>query len=231
MPEHALENVAPDTVVVNPARRLVDNTIRNQRGTLGRLHTQRARAGTASQKKRDLAGRVREAERDLQASEFARKRAPEPMWAGDLTAEQKLQALPAPLRQCHNTLRMIFYRAESQMAVAVAPSMDSPETARSLLKVLFHSDASPHPDAGAGTLTAGPPHVANRAHDRALAPLIDQLNRTRTVLPAPTCDSSRRCHSGRSQPPTMPSNSHPSTIPDGTVCRSLDTRRDDAKPV
>ena len=85
-------------------------------------------------------------------SEFARKRAPEPMRAGDLTAEQKLRALPAPLRQCHGTLRMIVYRAESQMAVAVAPSMDSPETARSLLKVLFRSDASLPPGTGAGTL-------------------------------------------------------------------------------
>ena len=183
LPEHVLEKVAPDTVVVNPARPVVGNTIRNERGTLGRLHTQRARAGTGSQKKRDLAGRIREAERNLQALECAHKRAPEPMRAGDLTDELKLQALPAPLRQFHDPLRMIAYRAESRMAVAVALSMDTPETARSLLETLFHSDACLHPDAGSGTLTMRPPHLANRAHDRALAPLIDQLNRTRTVFP------------------------------------------------
>ena len=51
----------------------------------------------------------------------------------------------------HDMLRMIAYRAESAMAMAVAPELDNPETARSLLK--------------------------------ALAPLIDQLNRTRTVVP------------------------------------------------
>ena len=100
-----------------------------------------------------------------------------------MTAEQRLQALPAPLRQFHDALRMIAYRAESQLAVPVAPTIDNPETVRSLLKALFRSDASLRPDPGAGTLAVRLPHLTTRAQDKALAPLIDQLNRTRTVFP------------------------------------------------
>ena len=50
------------------------------------------------------------------------------MRAGDLTADQKRKALLAPLSQFLDALRMIAYRAKSQMAVAVAPTTDYPET-------------------------------------------------------------------------------------------------------
>ena len=63
---------------------------------------------------------------------------------------------------------MIAYRAESAMALAVAPEMDSPDTARSLLKALFRSDASLRPDPAAGPLTVRPLHLATRAQDKAL---------------------------------------------------------------
>ena len=69
------------------------------------------------------------------------------------------------------------------MALAVAPELDSPATARSLLKALFRSDASLRPDPAAGTLTVRLLHLATRAQDQALAPLIEELNRTRTVFP------------------------------------------------
>ena len=103
--------------------------------------------------------------------------------ARDLPDGEKLQALPAALRQLHDTLRMIAYRAESAMALAVAPELDSPDTARNLLKALFRSDASLRPDPAAGTLTVRLLHLATRAQDQALAPLIEELNRTRTVFP------------------------------------------------
>ena len=59
----------------------------------------------------------------------------------------------------------------------------NPETARSLLEALFHSDASVDPDPEAGTLTGPLLLQATVARDRALAPLIEQLNSTRTVFP------------------------------------------------
>ena len=113
---------------------------------------------------------------------LARQAAAQHMLAGELSPEEKLQALPAPLRQLMQTLRMLAYRAETDMAAALAPQLDNPETARSLLKALFQSGASLLPDPAAGTLTVHLLHRASRAQDVALALFLAALNRTRTVF-------------------------------------------------
>ena len=107
----------------------------------------------------------------------------QPLFANIEKPWARLQALPQPLRLLLDTLRMLAYRAETAMTTAVAPALDNPDTARSLLKSLFQADASLHPDESAGTLTVRLLHQPTRAQDRALAPLLDELNRTRTVFP------------------------------------------------
>ena len=74
-------------------------------------------------------------------------------------------------------------RLAAQIAIQVAPELDSPDTARSLLKALFRSDASLRPDPVAETLTVRLLHLATRALDKALTPLLEELNRTSTVYP------------------------------------------------
>ena len=61
--------------------------------------------------------------------------------------------------------------------------LDNPDTARSLLKSLFRIDASLHSDEQAGMLTVRLLHQPTRAEDLALAPLLDELNRIRTIFP------------------------------------------------
>ncbi len=78
---------------------------------------------------------------------------------------------------------MLAYRAETAMAVALAPQLDNPETARSLLNALFQSDTSLPPDPVANMLTLRLLRQASRAQYAALAPLPVELNRTRTVFP------------------------------------------------
>ncbi len=137
----------------------------------------------------------------MQGFELARQATDEHMLAGELSEPEKLQALPAPMRQLMQTLRMLAYRAETCMAAVLAPELDNPETARSLLKALFQSDASLLPDPAAGTLTVRLLHQASRAQDAALAPLLAELNQTRTVFPGtqlrlvyefPSSDDSQR---------------------------------------
>ena len=52
-----------------------------------------------------------------------------------------------------------------------------------LVKFRLRSPASLLPDPAAGTLTVRLLHQASRAHDAALAPLLAELNATRTVFP------------------------------------------------
>ena len=184
LPEHALVEVDADAWVVNPAWREIEKALRKERNTVGHLRRKRALERDAnSDAARALDARIEACDRTIEGLVRARQKADEHVRAGELSEAERLQALPAPLRLLMDTLRMTAYHAETVMATAVAPGLDNPDTARSLLKSLFRSDASLQPDPEHGTLTVRLLHQPTRALDLALAPLLDELNRTRTVFP------------------------------------------------
>ena len=80
-------------------------------------------------------------------------------------------------------LRLIAYRAETALAAVLAPHLGKLAEVRALTRALLQSDASLRPDPAAGTLTVQLQHTACRAHDEALAALLEELNRTQTVYP------------------------------------------------
>ena len=65
----------------------------------------------------------------------------------------------------------------------LAPHLGKPAEVRALIRALLQSDASLRPDPAAGTLTVQLQHTACRAHDEALAALLEELNRTQTLYP------------------------------------------------
>ena len=182
--EHALVEVDADERVVNPLWRWLERALRRLRGKAGHLHRKlAAERGARSEKALQLQAEVAAIERRITGLELARSDVQEHVRAGDLSPEERLQALPAPLRNLLDTLRMIAYRAETAMAGAVAPELSRPETVRPLLKALFRSDASLLPDPAAGTLTVRLLHQASRGQDAALAALLKELNETATPFP------------------------------------------------
>ena len=184
LPEHALVDVDEQAWVINPAWRAIDKALKQARNQVGHLRRKRALEPTAkTDAARQLDAQIGACDKLVEGFVLARQVTDKHMRAGALPEEEKLQALPAPLRQLMQTLRMLAYRAETAMAAALAPELDNPETARSLLKALFRSEASLLPDPAAGTLTVRLLHQASRAQDAALAPLLAELNRTRTVFP------------------------------------------------
>ena len=90
---------------------------------------------------------------------------------------------PAARRGLQEGLRLIAYRAETALAAVLAPHLGKPAEVCALTRTLLQSDASLRPDAAAGTLTVQLQHTACRAHDEALAALLEELNRTQTVYP------------------------------------------------
>lgn len=184
LPEHALVAMEDDAWVVNPAWRVINKALKQERNKVGHLRRKLALQPNAKTDKAcALQAEIAASEKLVEGFEVARKVTAEHMRAGDLSEAEQLQALPTPLRQLMHTLRMLAYRAETCMAATLAPELDNPETARSLLKALFQSDASLLPDPQAGTLTVRLLHQASRAQDAALAPLLAELNQTRTVFP------------------------------------------------
>ena len=177
----SVSGISVSHVVAQPRSEGADLASRNSVGNLRRKLALQADAGSAPA--RALEARIQTCDQTIQGLLLARKVTDQHILAGELSPEARLQALPQPLRLLLDTLRMLAYRAETAMTTAVAPALDNPDTARSLLKSLFQADASLHPDESAGTLTVRLLHQPTRAQDRALAPLLDELNRTRTVFP------------------------------------------------
>ena len=181
--DRTLEDVDADERVVNPLWRLLNNAVKRRRVQVGDLHRRLAGAPRGSQEARDLKAEVETAQRRLEGLETARREVGHYLRAGDLPEDERLKALAEPLRDLLDAVRMIAYRAETRLAAALAPGLSRPETARTLVKALFRSDASILPDPAAGTLTVRLLHQASRGHDDALAPLLEELNQTRTLYP------------------------------------------------
>ena len=186
--EHASEEVAGGTRVVNPGSREIgkgldrlkarSGRLRRRQGQLGRKSTPKARA-----ERQRVKAEIQAVEKDIAGLERARSSAPSHVLAGELPEELRLRALPGARRGLLDGLRMIACRAETAMASVLAPHLGKPAEVRALVRAPLQSDASLRPDPAAGTLTVQLLHTACRAHDEAVAALLEQLNRTATIYP------------------------------------------------
>ena len=185
LPSHDLEPLDPDAQVVNPVRRALEKTIRRLRS---RLATARNRLAEALQEHhRDTATRL-EADANSLAAELdqlkqQRADSPTHVRAGDLPEQDKLDALPVGGRLFLDVVRMIAYRAETRMMVPVITTQGKKPNARRLLRALLTSDANIIPQPAKGILRIQLLGLGSDACDRMLAPLVEELNATRTIYP------------------------------------------------
>ena len=185
LPSHDLEPLDPDAQVVNPVRRALEKTIRRLRS---RLATARNRLAEALQEHhRDTATRL-QADANALAAELdqlkqQRAHTLTHVRAGDLPEQDKLDALPVGGRLFLDLVRMIAYRAETRMMVPVITTQGKKPNARRLLRALLTSDANIIPQPAKGILRIQLLGLGSDACDRMLAPLVEELNATRTIYP------------------------------------------------
>ena len=117
-----------------------------------------------------------------QLAESKRQRAQHPkrLTVAELPAHQKLDVLPIVPRQLLDIIRMIAYRAETVMMPAVFQAQGKKRNARKLLRQLFQCEANLIPQPERGLLRVQFLGLASDCTDRAMPPLIEQLNATRT---------------------------------------------------
>ena len=185
LPSHDLAPLDPDAQVVNPVRRALEKTIRRVRS---RLATARNRLAEALQEHhRDTATRLQADANALAAEldQLKQQRADSPthVRAGDLPEQDKLDALPVGGRLFLDLVRMIAYRAETRMMVPVITTQGKKPNARRLLRALLTSDANIIPQPAKGILRIQLLGLGSDACDRMLAPLVEELNATRTIYP------------------------------------------------
>ena len=185
LPSHDLEPLDPDAQVVNPVRRALEKTIRRVRS---RLATARNRLAEALQEHhRDTATRL-DADANALAAELdqlkqQRAHTLTHVRAGDLPEQDKLDALPVGGRLFLDLVRMIAYRAETRMMAPVITTQGKKPNARRLLRALLTSDANIILVPAKGILCIQLLGLGSDACDRMLAPLVEELNATRTIYP------------------------------------------------
>ena len=185
LPTHDLAPFDPDAQVVNPVRRVLEKTIRQVRS---RLSAARNRLAVALQEHhRDTATRL-EADANAVAAELdelkqERADTPTHVRAGDLPEQDKLDALPVGGRLFLDVVRMIAYRAETRMMAPVITTQGKKPNARRLLRSLLTSDANIIPEPAEGILRIQLLGLGSDSCDRMLAPLVAELNASRTIYP------------------------------------------------
>ncbi len=121
LPTHDLEPLDPDAQVVNPVRRALEKTIRRVRSRLAAVRNRLVPAqqepdpDTANRLEADakaLAGELDELKQQRVATSIHVR-------AGDLSEQDKLDALPVGGRLFMDVVRMIAYRAETRMMAPV----------------------------------------------------------------------------------------------------------------
>ena len=166
-------------------RRALEKTIRRVRS---RLATARNRLAEALQEHhRDTATRL-DADANALAAELdqlkqQRAHTLTHVRAGDLPEQDKLDALPVGGRLFLDLVRMIAYRAETRMMAPVITTQGKKPNARRLLRALLTSDANIIPQPAQGILCIQLLGLGSDACDRMLAPLVEELNATRTIYP------------------------------------------------
>ena len=164
LPTHDLEPLDPDAQVVNPVRRALEKTIRRVRS---RLAAVRNRLVPAQQEPDpDTANRLQLTPRLLEnwtSSSAARR--PTHVRAGDLSEQDKLDALPVAGRLFMDVVRMIAYRAETRMMAPVIGAQGETERPQVAARVA-DLRRQHHPRACA----AHPADTASRPRQRRLRP-------------------------------------------------------------
>ena len=185
LPTHDLEPLDPDAQVVNPVRRALEKTIRRVRS---RLAAVRNRLVPAQQEPDpDIANRLaadaKAVAGELDELQQQRVDTPTHVRAGNLSEQDKLDALPVAGRLFMDVVRMIAYRAETRMMAPVIGAQGKKPNARRLLRALLTSDANIIPEPAQHILRIQLLGLGSDACDRMLAPLIEELNATRTIYP------------------------------------------------
>ena len=107
-------------------------------------------------------GRHPDYQRHLEGLQTARREIDRQVLPGDLSEENRLQALTTPMGGLFDALRMIDYRAETRLAAAFVPDRSRLETGRTLVKAMLFSDAGIVSTPSAETLSVRLPHQARR---------------------------------------------------------------------
>ena len=192
--EYGTEAV-PDTIrVVNPGWRKLEGQIRTQSGQLQRqlalfgelgLEGELTEAGVRSYQTRqgELQENITHLRQEIDQVKEKRKQTPHHITVGELPTEDRFDRLRTEKKRFVDTIKLLAYRAETNMAHLLRQRMSRTDDARSLLRQVYETEIDLQPDLVAKTLTVNLHHMTQAAHDGAISHLCEELNATETIFP------------------------------------------------
>jgi len=189
-----VEPYAPGTVIPNPGRRRLDHALRLARRREGEALRLLSRLPASDPKRvrceRDLAT----AREDQERLESQRPQVPKRAPVEETELRGKLVHHQGGLKMLMDTIRIACANAESELSAALGSFMHRPQEAKKVLANVFAAPGAVRINRKSITVTLSP--VGTRGEQRAIASLLEQVNRARYTLPG---DPERRILRFRSQ--------------------------------
>jgi hypothetical protein len=192
--EHGTQPLPEAMVVVNPAWRRLNQSVRKESARLYRL---RAEFGARTLPPQPSAEQVQNFERrggelrdkiqaqELKLREFKaqRRQTPTKLTLKELPEAERFAQLKTEKKHFIDTIKLIAYRAESALAGEVREALARDDDARALLRRVFVAPANLRPDPFAQTLTVELHRLGSPLQDTAVAHLCQLLTDSETLFP------------------------------------------------
>lgn len=185
--EYGAEAVPGMLLVVNQAWRQLDKAVRMTRQTEHRLQAKLSRqtieSGGELQTNSETFETLKAVQAQLAELRAQRKNTARKITIESLPEEQRPTQLLPLNKMLADTVKMIAYRAETALVALLRRHLKTEDEARALIRELFVSSADIAPDDAAKTLTVKIHRMANPAHDKAIAALLEDLTREEFTHP------------------------------------------------
>jgi hypothetical protein len=194
MIEHGTLPLPETTVVVNPARRRLEQQIRRERGRLQRLEAQLGAHAlppdaTAEQVQKfeqeggQLHEKVQKQTALIEQLKTQRGQIERKVPLKELPEAERYRQLRPESKHFIDTIKMIAYRAESALAGEMREHLQREDDVRALLRRVFVTPANLRPDYEQKTLLVELHRLGSPLQDAAVAKLCEELTATETRFP------------------------------------------------
>jgi hypothetical protein len=191
---YKLEPVSETTRVVNPAARSLGSQVKSKAAQLSRRQAEYGAGELAGplgveaaeeyqSRQTKLRQTIEALEKEVASLKQKRKELPSHITLGELPPTERFQQFSRAKKHLVDTIKMVAYRAETALAMALRQHMARTDDARALLREIFVTAADLCPDEVAGTLTVNLHHLSNACSDQLAAQMAEELNATETVFP------------------------------------------------
>jgi len=188
------EEIVDTTRVINPDWRTLDGRVRSKVAILSRLVAKFGAMALeegqnnegiekAELEKANLFEEIKQMEIEVSTLKELRKNMAKHITISELKEQDRFKKLATASKHFIDTIKMIAYRAETDMVHSLRQEMSRYNDGRSLIRNIYTTDADIIPDENAKTLTVRLHHLANASEDRAASHLCRELTETKTKFP------------------------------------------------